>query len=530
MHRCIRRGKLKLGDLLKYNDIVIQGHDNPDADAIAGAYGLYLFFKAKGKNVRMIYGGRSPIQKRNLVLMVEKLEIPIEYVTELNEVPELLLTEDCQYGERNVQHFEGKTVAVIDHHMARPEKLPELSEIRDNYGACATIIWDMLEGEGFNVTENESLATALYYGLFMDTGKLQEIRHPKDKDMRDELEFCLNRGILTLLENSNISQEELKIAGRAMSQVDYEDNGSTGFAIAEAEKCDPNILGVISDALIEVDSIGSCVALCALDDGVKLSVRSCERETRADELAAFITAGIGSGGGHMRKSGGFMVNDLMAEEYHRLFGESPEDMAVAAHAVLKQRMAEYFREQDYVYSGSDDVPDLSDEPVYRKKCIPIGYVKATDMYPEGTYVTVRMLEGDIPFTIKNDTYFIIGVEGDVYKNDEEYFLAHNNPTDEPYVFKGEYAPTVHTAVQAVSIGEGDDERKSLLDFAKTCVPKEGSCVYAKKLTRRTKVFVSWSDSYLLGKVGDFLVARKENPKDVYIIDKDIMRESYEIIS
>ncbi|MBR3484569.1 MAG: hypothetical protein IKH42_07940, partial [Lachnospiraceae bacterium] len=61
-------------------------------------------------------------------------------------------------------------------------------------------------------------------------------------------------------------------------------------------------------------------------------------------------------------------------------------------------------------------------------------------------------------------------------------------------------------------------------------PKEGSCVYAKKLTRRTKVFVSWSDSYLLGKVGDFLVARKENPKDVYIIDKDIMRESYEIIS
>ena len=132
------------------------------------------------------------------------------------------------------------------------------------------------------------------------------------------------------------------------------------------------------------------------------------RASCTNDLAAFITAGIGSGGGHMRKSGGFMVNDLMAEEYHRLFGENPEDMAVAAHAVLKQRMAEYFREQDYVYSGSDDVPDLSDEPVYRKKCIPIGYVKATDMYPEGTYVTVRMLEGDIPFTIKNDTYFKIG--------------------------------------------------------------------------------------------------------------------------
>ena len=95
-------------------------------------------------------------------------------------------------------------------------------------------------------------------------------------------------------------------------------------------------------------------------------------------------------------------------------------------------------------------------------------------------MTVRMLEGDIPFTIKADTYFIIGVEGDVYKNDEEYFLAHNNPTDDPYVFKGEYAPTVHTAVQAVSFGEGEDERKSLLDYAKTCIPKEGSCASCRQ--------------------------------------------------
>ena len=54
----IERGmKVDLGRLLQYDDIVIQGHDSPDADAIASAYGLYLFFKDKGKKVRMIYGG-----------------------------------------------------------------------------------------------------------------------------------------------------------------------------------------------------------------------------------------------------------------------------------------------------------------------------------------------------------------------------------------------------------------------------------------------------------------------------------------
>ena len=138
-----------------------------------------------------------------------------------------------------------------------------------------------------------------------------------------------------------------------------------------------------------------------------------------------------------------------------------------------------------------------------------------------------MLEGDIPFVIKDDTYFMIGIEGEVYKNDEAYFLSHNDATQEPYKIKGEYAPTVHLAVNAQEFGEEANLRpKSLQDYAKTCVPKSSSRIHAKQLTKRTKVFVSWSESYMLGKPGDFLAARKENPKDVYIVARDIMEKSY----
>ena len=115
----------------------------------------------------------------------------------------------------------------------------------------------------------------------------------------------------------------------------------------------------------------------------------------------------------------------------------------------------------------------------------------------------------------------------MYKNDKKYFLEHNTPTDRPYFFKGEYAPTISAAVRAESIE--DDKRKNLMDYAKMCIPKQGSRVYAKKLTRRTKVFVPWSESYMLGVPGDYLAARKENPKDVYIINRDIMGKSYEEI-
>ena len=517
---------MKLSELLNFRSIVIQAHDNPDADAIASGYGLWLYFRLRGKKVRLIYGGSRPISKSNLVLMVKQLQIPIEHMEALHDEPDLLLTVDCQYGERNVQKFSGKTIAVIDHHVAVPEKLPALQEVRSTYGSCSTIIWDMLREEGDDPSNNEDLATALYYGLFMDTGKMQELHHPKDKDMRDELELRLNRATLTMLQNCNLSEEELKIAGKAMADIDFNRVGH--YALAMAQRCDPNILGVISDALIEVEGVGTCIAYCVLDDGIKLSVRSCERETRADELAAFVTAGIGSGGGHIRKSGGFIVKSLLADLYLKKYGVPCNDAwDVAAHRILGERLDEYFRDQDYIHAGGDDVPDLTKEPIYEKRRLPIGYVKASDMYPVGTYVSVRMLEGDIPFVIKDDTYFMIGIEGEVYKNDEAYFLSHNDATQEPYKIKGEYAPTVHLAVNAQEFGEEANLRpKSLQDYAKTCVPKSSSRIHAKQLTKRTKVFVSWSESYMLGKPGDFLAARKENPKDVYIVAKDIMEKSY----
>ena len=69
---------MRLSDLEKFEKITIQYHDNPDADALASGYGLFCYFKAKGKDVRLVYSGRNKITKSNLRLMVEKLEIPVE--------------------------------------------------------------------------------------------------------------------------------------------------------------------------------------------------------------------------------------------------------------------------------------------------------------------------------------------------------------------------------------------------------------------------------------------------------------------
>ncbi len=105
-----------LKQFLNYSNICIQCHNNPDADTLASALGLYCFFSEKGIDTSIIYGGNEAIKKRNLKYMIEMCDIPAKYVKELPKT-ELLLIVDGQYGQGNVQKFDAPDIAVVDHHM-----------------------------------------------------------------------------------------------------------------------------------------------------------------------------------------------------------------------------------------------------------------------------------------------------------------------------------------------------------------------------------------------------------------------------
>lgn len=344
---------MRLADLLAYNEIIIQCHDNPDADSIASGYGVYEYLRENGKSPRMIYGGRNVIRKSNLVMMVKELEIPIEHVRNMSEAKpvELLVTVDCQYGEGNVTLYPAETIAVIDHHRVSG-KLPALSEVRSNLGACSTLLWEMLKEEKYQVNDNVNLATALYYGLYTDTGSFEEIFHPKDMELRDDAN--IDSGLITKFRNSNISIEELETAGAALLRCDY--NEKYRFAVVKSGPCDPNVLGIISDLVLEVDAVDVCLVFSVLPTGVKISVRSCVEAIRANELATKMCMGIGSGGGHTVKAGGFLQMELLSKEYEsycRRLGAEPrmeldengrrERPSISAiKSFLEDRMVDYF--------------------------------------------------------------------------------------------------------------------------------------------------------------------------------------------
>ncbi len=499
---------MKLTDLSKFDQIVIQVHDNPDADAVGSGYAIYRYFASLGKNVRLVYGGKNEISKSNMKLMISELEVPLEHVQKLED-PELLITVDCQYKEGNVQVFDARNVAVIDHH-STGKISDRMAEIRSNLVSCSTICYSMLTEAGFDVNADVKIATALFYGLYMDSSQLSEISHPLDRDMIDYLKY--DKSLVTRLKYANFSISELETAGVAISHNNYLEKYRA--AVVKSDPCDPNILGVIGDFVIQVDSIDICVIFneCINSSGrctgYKLSVRSCSIEASANEIAAFLTANVGNGGGHFNKAGGYISADSLKKA-----------TVLPVEKYLCSRIEEYFSCYDVV-RFTDAVSQPEKLCRYRKKEGIFGFVKSTDIAPLDREFRIRTLEGDVLVSSKNEIFIMIGSQGEVYPIEKTAFYAKYTPLDEPFSEQFEYPPSVID----IEAGKPCD----ILPFAKKCRSGAGAVILARPLEKFTKVFSAWNyESYMAGNPGDMLCYTDGSSSDVYVVKREIFQNIYE---
>jgi phosphoglycolate phosphatase len=351
----------------------------------------------------------------------------------------------------------------------------------------------MMSDEGYSFSRKIQLGTALYYGLYTDTNQFSEIFNPLDMDMRDSV--ACNKNMINLFRNSNISRKELETAGIALIRNTY--NEDYKFSIIKSEPCDPNILGIISDFLLQVDGIDTCVVYSEERGGFKFSVRSCVKEVRANELAVFLCSGIGSGGGHNEKAGGF----INLKQYDALHSGTNSE------AFFNQRLNEYYETTKIIVAKDYDMK-VHDLISYTKKKLPIGYVKVSEILPIGTPITVRTLEGDMDMTVMENLLVMIGIKGEVYPYMKEKFEKSYAVMNEKYninlhTAKPEYVPTIRNRLDGTS--------KTLVDYAKVCVPTGETYISAFKLNTRVKVFTNWDEEkYMLGVPGDYLAVRSDD--------------------
>jgi phosphoglycolate phosphatase len=491
---------VNLPDLLRYDDIVIQSHDVPDADSIASGFALLRYIESRGGRARLVYGGKRRITKPNLKLMVELLEIPIEHVETLPP-PALLITVDCQYGAGNVTRFAADAVAVFDHHW------PEIAEtenvvIRPALGSCATLIWDVMREAGYDFSSHTKVYDALYYGLFSDTNHFAEIRHPLDHDLAEFMP--VDWSVMKRLKHSELSMEELAVVSHSLSSPQV--IGDMG--LFRTEPCDPNILGFSSDIARQVDRFSYCIVYCHLPAGLKLSIRSTSREVMANELAAFLTREAGSGGGGIEKAGAYL-------SYAGIEKAAP---GMSPDAYLKKQIRKYQGNYDLIDCEHHHL-DFSTAGRFVKLKLPTGFARSAEIFPENTHICVRTLEGDIDMVASEDIYIMIGIENEVYPIEREKFEREYEVTGEEYVPAAPYPPSV------IEVMKG--RRVSLSPFVHACVPREEKSIRAMPLLRDTKVLTRWDkEKYFLGRIGDYLAVPEQAYNDVYVISQKIFPRIY----
>lgn len=293
----------KLDQLLQQinrEHVYIQTHNFPDPDAIASAYGLQQLLKNRGIRSTICYKGK--IDRYSTDRLLEMMQIKLlnieNLASVLTEEDEVILV-DAQKGNSNIINITGDEIICIDHHPLNEKYQYRFTDIRPEIGACATIIAQYFFEN--NIPMDSGIATALTYGIRIDTNNLSRGVSKLDIEMLYRMFDNCDYEIIHMLENSNLCFEDLMAYSSAISSIEVYDN----ISFADTGKDCP-VIANISDFMLAIKEVSFSVVYSRKEGGIKLSVRSEKASLDAGKIIGTALEGIGNGGGHASMAGGFV--------------------------------------------------------------------------------------------------------------------------------------------------------------------------------------------------------------------------------
>jgi nanoRNase/pAp phosphatase (c-di-AMP/oligoRNAs hydrolase) len=289
-------------ELLKQapDEVFLQPHNVPDPDAIASCLGLQHLLSARGIASQIVYD--QEIEKANSLKMIELFKISMASLKDVATLgaEDWAVLVDAQKGGSNVSHMDTDEVAVIDHHEYQGNKGYRFEDIRPETGSCSAIIAEYFFEN--NIPVPRSIASALLYGIFMDTDNLTRRVDTLDINMFYKLYNLADLSHIIELKGNEISVKDLKLYADAFKTVEIYDE--LGFL--HLTSSNDSLLGSAGDIVLSVDTVEIVVAYALRENGIKLSVRSARKDVKANELVRFLVEGYGLGGGHENMAGGFI--------------------------------------------------------------------------------------------------------------------------------------------------------------------------------------------------------------------------------
>lgn len=302
---------IELADLLKQapDEVFIQPHNVPDPDAIAASFGLQYLLSTRGIESVIVY--ENEVEKANSLKMLELFGIemkPASTVLTMGEEDWTVLV-DVQKHNSNVTDLVTDEVACIDHHeINEKDGGYQFSDLRPELGACSSIIADYFIENCIDIPRN--IATALLYGIFMDTSDLSRGVSELDINMFYHLYRLSDISMITELKGNQISKNDLEDYAKAFQSVEIYDE--IGFLYLD--NCNDSLLGAAGDIVLSIAGVNLVVAYSPRPEGIKFSLRSIDHRYSAEEMVRFILMDKGFGGGHKSMAGGFMLSSMLEED------------------------------------------------------------------------------------------------------------------------------------------------------------------------------------------------------------------------
>jgi nanoRNase/pAp phosphatase (c-di-AMP/oligoRNAs hydrolase) len=315
--------------------LLIVMQNNPDPDAIAAACALReLANRSAGISCRLAYGGTiGRAENRELVHYLGLAFHPFAEVSPLKS--DMVALIDTQPAAGNNPLPEGvQPDIIIDHHPAtEASKGAAFVDIRENYGATSTIMWEYLREA--KIKPDMPLATALLYGIRSDTQDLGREATQVDIEAIESLYHIANKRMLSQIQQGRVPSAYYQMLSRALTNT--KQYGHCLICnIGGIDNAD--MIGEVADLLLRHEEIDwvMCYGFC--DSQILISFRTQDSSLSAGDVARKVVDKIGTGGGHDRMAGGQI----------RLSGDQVKRKSVFGSTSAKRKRLERILERRFL--------------------------------------------------------------------------------------------------------------------------------------------------------------------------------------
>jgi nanoRNase/pAp phosphatase (c-di-AMP/oligoRNAs hydrolase) len=287
------------GRILEYvrgkGKVLIVAHDNPDPDSLAAAFALrHLLEVSENIDATITFGGIiGRGENRAMVKELEIKTVPLDGL-DLKQFGVICMV-DTQPGTGNNSFPTDREVhIVVDHHPLREQtKSCKLVDVRENYGASATMLYEYLLSQEIYV--GTKLATILFYAIKSETQDLGREWTQSDRAAYLNLLQLSNNRILYNITHSQVPREYFSCYNRAIENARLYDS-SLVFNLYEIDN--PDVVAEMADFLLRMDGVDIVLGMGRFNEKMILSLRTSSHDIYAGQIIQDVVDKLGTAGGH----------------------------------------------------------------------------------------------------------------------------------------------------------------------------------------------------------------------------------------